>query len=137
MPRARTPESTVVTSRFISSPPLAPLSGVDRANRPLRLRPGTAGHGYACGLVRERPQNELLPYDSPEPRKAVRLQDQEHYDQSTDDHHVQMLHGRRADLESEGVRHTVDDDGQRDDQDYAQIVAEDGAEPADDGNEQD
>ena len=45
--------------------------------------------------MRERPDDEFLPDEPPQLRKAVRLDDQKEDDQPADDHHVEMLDGGR------------------------------------------
>ena len=58
--------------------------------------------------VRERPYDELLPDQRPEPREPVRLDDQEEEDERADDHHVQVLDGRRSVLSKQGLQQYVE-----------------------------
>src|SRR5215212_11600927 len=44
-------------------------------------------------LIRERPHPEFLLADLPQPREAVRLDDQAEDNQRSDDHKLQLLHG--------------------------------------------
>src|SRR5919112_346038 len=78
---------------MVAFPPVA--SAESRILVPFRLLGGPPS-------VRERPDQELLFADLPEPREAVRFDDQEKDDERADDHETQMLDDVSADREAEG-----------------------------------
>src|SRR3712207_7931869 len=86
--------------------------------------------------VGERPHPELLFADLPEPREAVRLDDQEEDDESANDHEAQVLYGGRMDGDAERPEQGRQDKAQPDRHDVDEGSAEKGAdqasEPADD-----
>src|SRR4051794_16560987 len=84
----------------------------------------------ACRSVGERPDPELLFADLPEPRKAVRLDDQEEDDESPDDDKAQVLDGVRPDREPEGIEDRRQDDPERDRQHEDQSRPEERADQA-------
>ena len=89
--------------------------------------------------VRERPEAELLLSDLPEPREAVRLDDQEEDDQRAEDDQLEVGRrgsGSRVAGKSACVDH-VQEDRQQHDEGGAEERAEDAAQAADDDDEQD
>src|SRR4029453_11533006 len=68
------------------------------------------------GLMRKRPQAELLLGDLPEPREAVRLHDQEEEDEAAEDHHLDLLHERHRQVDPQRVRRVGEEDGHHHDE---------------------
>src|SRR5690606_1783971 len=95
------------------------------------IQPGFRASSIASRSVREWPYDQLLPRHRPETGQAVRLEDQKQDDERPDDHDVEVIDGGGRKRDAERRRHRADDDGKRHDQDRAEIVAEDRAQPAD------
>src|SRR5262245_53164437 len=85
--------------------------------------------------VRERPQPVLLLGGLPEPRQAVRLDDQKEDDESAEDHQFDFLRERHRHPEPQPVWDIREQDRHHDDEGGAEERAEDRPEPADDDHE--
>src|SRR5262245_48678027 len=88
------------------------------------------------GLVRKRPQAQLLLGDLPEPREAVRLDDQEEDDEAAEHHELDLLLQRHRHVEADGVGRIGEEDRHHHDEGGAEEGAEDAPQPADDDHEQ-
>src|SRR3954471_24850909 len=86
--------------------------------------------------VRKRPEPQLLFRGRPQPRQAVRLDDQEEDDQRAEDHQFEMRRGGGRQRYAEPVRNLRQHKRQQHEERRAEEAAEDGAEAADDDHEQ-
>src|SRR5260221_12727176 len=76
------------------------------------------------GLMRKRPETQLLLPDGPQPGQPVRLDDQEKHDQRAEDHELDMRDGRGRQRNAERGGQLV----QHERQDHDERGAEEGAE---------
>src|SRR6185436_18645138 len=89
-----------------------------------------------CGSVRKRPQPQLLLPDRPEPREAVRLDDEEEDDEGAENHDFDVRDHRGGQRHAQPRRQLVQHQRQDDDEGCAQERSEDRAETADDHHEE-
>src|SRR5688572_19663433 len=85
MPAAAANRAGFLRSRRLMPP------GFSSARRAIPARGGNCSE--CAPSVRKRPHPEFLLADLPQPREAVRLDDQEENDQHADHHELEMLDG--------------------------------------------
>src|SRR6266496_5877712 len=93
-----TPAVAANHAGFLRSRWLMP-PGFASARQAIPARGGNCGE--CAPSVRERPHPEFLLANLPQPREAVRLDDQEENDEDTDHHELEMLDGRGVDRKLE------------------------------------